>query len=99
MSDDIHIPEARRAEYSALVRLLVEAASPDDAEARRLAEFIATSSMEPGHLWVAMGLESRDELKRLMSTHFRPLYDANDRDMRWKKFFYKRLCGWPGFHG
>lgn len=99
MERDIDIPLERHAEYEALVALLVDAADPTDSEAPRLARFIAARSMEPGHLWRSMGLESRDELKRLMATHFRPLYDANDRDMRWKKFFYKRLCGWPGFHG
>lgn len=93
------IPPSRRAEYDALVRLLGEASDPADAEARELARSIASSALIPGHLWRAMGLGSRDDLRQLMATHFRPLFDANDRDMRWKKFLYKRLCGWPGFHG
>ncbi len=63
-----------------------------------MAEWIARSALEPGHLWRAMGLRSRDEVKRIFRDYFPRLYAANDKDMRWKKFLYKRMCGWSGFN-
>lgn len=33
----------------------------------------------------------------MMRESFPTLYEANTKDMRWKKFLYKRLCGWSGF--
>lgn len=93
------IPEARRAEYDALVDLLCAEAGPDDAEARPLAEWIARASLQDGHLWRSMELPERGDLRRIIERHFPALAEANERDMRWKKFFYKRLCGWPGFEG
>ena len=32
-----------------------------------------------------------------MRESFPALEAANDKDMRWKKFLYKRMCGWSGF--
>ncbi len=93
------IPQERTAEYLALVNLLCSEAAPDDPDARRVAEWIAQASIADGHLWRAMGLAERSELSRLIEHHFPALAEGNDRDMRWKKFFYKRLCGWPGFEG
>ncbi len=93
------IPVERKGEYDALFRLLMEYASPDDAEAPQLAEWIARSAMSPDHLFRSMGLGSRTELRELLEEHFSELAAGNTKDMRWKKYFYKRLCGWPGFHG
>ncbi len=44
-------------------------------------------------------LQDRSELRVLLQTHFPELAAGNTRDMRWKKYLYKRLCGWPGFQG
>lgn len=87
----------RDEERRQLVALLMDSAEVDDEETRRTAEWIARSALEPGHLWRAMGVESRDEVRRIMRERFPSLEAANDRDMRWKKFLYKRLCGWSGF--
>jgi nitrogen fixation protein NifQ len=46
-----------------------------------------------------MGLVNRSELRTLLFTHFPTLAAGNTKDMRWKKYLYKRLCGWPGFDG
>ena len=78
---------------------MLENAAPNDPEAPAVAERIATAALEPGHLWRAMGLTDRADLRELFETHFPALAAGNDRDMRWKKYLYKRLCGWPGFHG
>lgn len=79
--------------------MLMEYADPADAEALAAADVIARGSLLDGHLWRAMQLESRGELRAMMETHFPELAAGNTRDMRWKKYLYKRLCGWPGFHG
>ena len=94
-----HIPASRQSEHDALVRLLMGYADPADADAPAIAEWIARSAMEPEHLWRAMGVSSRAELRALFERHFPALAAENTRDMRWKKFLYKRLCGWSGFEG
>jgi nitrogen fixation protein NifQ len=97
MSDVHDIPADRLDEYQQLLELLMDnSATADDATLVR-AVWIARSALEPGHLWRSMGLESRDELRRILSEFFPALYAANDRDMRWKKFLYRRMCGWSGF--
>ncbi|HET6352418.1 MAG TPA: nitrogen fixation protein NifQ [Coriobacteriia bacterium] len=98
MTDSTDISEAHAAEHQALLALLMESASPDDPDAQRIAEWIATSAMKPGHLWQGMGLSSRAEVREILEAHFAELAAGNTKDMRWKKYFYKRLCGWNGFH-
>lgn len=99
MTEFSEIPTARRSEYDGLVTLLLANAASADHDTRAAAECIARAAIEDGHLWRAMRLESRDELRAIFRVHFPELYEANDRDMRWKKFLYKRLCGWEGFSG
>ncbi len=93
------IPENRRSEYEGIVGLLMESATPDDDGALAAADAIARGSLLDGHLWRAMQLDNRDELRALFEAHFPELAAGNTKDMRWKKYLYKRLCGWPGFHG
>lgn len=90
---------AQGAEYDALVGLLMEAASPEDGEAPGVAAWIARSALMDGHLYKAMGLADRSEVRALMEHHFPAVAAGNDRDMRWKKYLYRRMCGWPGFAG
>jgi nitrogen fixation protein NifQ len=97
MADARDIPDDRMDEYGQLVTLLMDSATVHDEKTRSVAEWIARSALEPGHLWRSMGLQSRGEVRLLMHRHFPPLDAANDKDMRWKKFLYKRMCGWSGF--
>jgi nitrogen fixation protein NifQ len=99
MDTPADIPSERQKEYSALVRLLMESAAPDDPRAAGVADWIARASMQPGHLWRAMELGDRSELRALFETHFPTLAAGNTKDMRWKKYLYKLMCGWPGFEG
>lgn len=77
----------------------MEHAAGDSAESHRIAEWVASSAVQPGHLWRSMGFSDRGELRSLLETHFPTLAAGNTKDMRWKKYFYKRMCGWPGFSG
>ena len=56
------------------------------------ARLIARACMEPEHLWMSLGLENRGQLTAILECHFPALVAKNERDMRWKKFFYKLLC-------
>jgi len=59
---------------------------------RWLATMVARRAMQPEHLWEDLGLRDRSELTRLLLRHFEPLARDNTRNMRWKRFFYRKLC-------
>lgn len=61
-----------------------------------IARLIARRSLVAAHLWVAMGFESRPQLTATIARHFPALAAANDKNMRWKKFFYRELCAREG---
>jgi nitrogen fixation protein NifQ len=63
----------------------------------RLAAMIARRAMRSNHLWQDVGLRGRHELSALMARHFAPLAIRNNRDMKWKKFFYRMICRDEGF--
>jgi len=92
------VPTERQGEYDALVELLLENGSPADEAAAYWAHRIARAALEPTHLFHALDMASRDELSTVMREHFNPLFLGNTKNMRWKKYLYKRLCGWEGFH-
>lgn len=71
--------------------LLAQRSTEGDA-GRWLAAMIARRVMEPNHLWTDLGLRNRGELSRLLNRHFAPLARRNVNNMRWKRFFYRRLC-------
>ncbi|MHB8761577.1 MAG: nitrogen fixation protein NifQ [Coriobacteriia bacterium] len=91
------IPPARRDEFDALLGLLLE--HSEGMEAPVMAKRIALACMGDQHLWRDMRLGGRAELRAIFEVNFPSLAEANDRDMRWKRFLYKRLCGWQGFDG
>lgn len=62
-----------------------------------IASIVVRRSMSPRHLWQDLGLLQRDELTRLMSEWFPALAAANADNMKWKKFFYRKLCELEGF--
>jgi nitrogen fixation protein NifQ len=76
--------------------LLANRSSQGDA-GRWLAAMMARRAMEPNHLWEDLGLRDRSELTRLLERHFRPLAERNDKNMRWKRFFYRAMCESDGF--
>ncbi len=62
-----------------------------------LAAMVARRAMEPNHLWEDLGLRDRTELTRLLERHFAPIASRNEKNMRWKRFFYRSLCEDDGF--
>ncbi|WP_245454040.1 nitrogen fixation protein NifQ [Aquabacter cavernae] len=72
-------------------------ARPGDEAARWLAAIIACRALRPNHLWQDLGLRDRGELNRLLATHFPALAAGNTTNMKWKKYFYRRLCEQEGF--
>lgn len=62
-----------------------------------LAAVLTRRSMSSNHLWQDLGLNTREELGRLMREHFPLLAVRNDKNMKWKKFFFRSLCELEGF--
>lgn len=58
-----------------------------------LADILARRAREPNHLWQDLGLPSRQDLGKLMGRHFPRLVALNTKEMRWKKFLYRQICG------
>lgn len=73
-----------------LVELLEEFRNP--AAPAELSLIIATGCLGGDHLWRDLGLPDRGALSELMQHAYPALKAANDRDMKWKRFFYKQLC-------
>jgi nitrogen fixation protein NifQ len=58
---------------------------------------VARRAMSPRHLWQDLGLLERRELTQLMNDWFPTLAATNTDNMKWKKFFYRKLCELEGF--
>lgn len=63
-----------------------------------IADIVATACGGDDHLWQDLGLSSRDELTRLMWLNFPALARDNTKDMKWKKFLYRRFCSNEGIY-
>ncbi|MGA2192099.1 MAG: nitrogen fixation protein NifQ [Nitrospirota bacterium] len=90
--------DGRQEEFEDLLGLLLDNVSGPDAETDMVARWMAVSCLGENHLWQDMGLPHRGALSSLMETYFKPLFDMNVKDMKWKKFFYKQICERGGFH-
>jgi nitrogen fixation protein NifQ len=80
-----------------LVDLLRQAATSGALASEWLAPMIARRAQRPDHLWQDLGLHARTELSALMNRHFRVLAARNTRDMKWKKYLYRTICGDTGY--
>ncbi len=63
-----------------------------------MADILVAGCMGDDHLWQDLGLWSRQDLSALIETNFPVLKARNDRDMKWKRFFYKQLCNQEGVY-
>jgi nitrogen fixation protein NifQ len=79
-------------EEQSLRTLLQRSRSTSGPFSSLLAAIVARRAMQPNHLWQDLGLSNRTELSALMQRHFAPLALRNQRDMKWKKFFYRMIC-------
>ncbi|MER9007213.1 nitrogen fixation protein NifQ [Mesorhizobium sp. M0862] len=77
--------------------LLLAHARPDDKASARFAKIIARRAMRNDHLWQDLSLFSRSDLGRLLASHFPTLAAGNTQNMKWKKYFYRKLCEAEGF--
>lgn len=80
----------RRDECEELIALLEDYRQPGVPP--QLSRIIATACLGGDHLWRDLGLPDRAALSELMHHAYPPLKALNDRDMKWKRFFYKQLC-------
>ena len=92
-----NVPSARVDEYEDILGLLLDHRSRMGQATEAVARWVAESCLGGNHLWQDMGLPSRNELSGLLACHFRPLFEKNTDDMKWKKFFYKQICEREGF--
>ncbi len=90
--------EARKDEFEDLVRLLLSHRNDSGTETDWVAHIVAYACLGENHLWQDMRLNNRKELSDLLKRHFKPLFDKNTHDMKWKKFFYKQLCEMEGIY-
>ena len=72
--------------------LLLGGRRGEDPSEAWLAAIVAAGCLGGEHLWRDLGLSSRAQLGELLRTNFPGVALRNDRDMKWKKFFYKQLC-------
>ena len=82
----------RLPEWQDLVTLLCDYRAGEDESELWIAQIIAAACLGCDHLWQDLGLWSRNELSELLRLNFPALAGLNDKDMKWKKFLYKRLC-------
>ena len=82
----------REDEWQELVDLLLAHAKDTALETKCLAKILAAGCMGSHHLWQDLGLPDRKSLSDLISYAFPALALKNNKNMRWKKFFYRQLC-------
>lgn len=56
------------------------------------AKMLAVASLGEDHLWQDLGVTGRFDVSYILKTYFTELFRKNNKDMKWKKFFYKQLC-------
>ncbi|MDC8756321.1 nitrogen fixation protein NifQ [Janthinobacterium fluminis] len=81
---------------------LLRANRSADADAVRvdwLAHALATASLGSRHLWQDLGLSGREAVSALLRRHFRPLYERNTANLKWKRFLFAELGAAQGKPG
>lgn len=89
---------SRQPERDDLIQLMLMHSKIKNRESEWIAEIIATGCMGSHHLWQDLGLWNRVDLTNLITNNFPSLAIKNDRNMKWKKFFYKQLCNQEGIY-
>lgn len=82
----------RADEVDELSTLFLTHAIDESEETKWMAKILVAGCMGGNHLWQDMGFWSRKDLSKMIQDNFPDLAAKNDKDMKWKKFFYKQLC-------
>jgi nitrogen fixation protein NifQ len=88
--------EMRCDEWGDVRDLLLNGRRGEDASEIWLAAIVAAGCLGGDHLWRDLGLATRADLGQLLRHNFPGIALRNDRDMKWKKFFYRQLCETQG---
>ncbi|RCU52555.1 MULTISPECIES: nitrogen fixation protein NifQ [Corallincola] len=87
---------SRLEERNQLAQLLLAHADEAIPGAEVIALVVASACLDKAHLWRALGMTSREQLRYLLEHNFPQLAANNTEDMRWKKYFYRCLCQGEG---
>lgn len=91
------LPE-RGAEIGGLRHILLRHRAGRSRSERWIAELVCAGCLGGDHLWSDLGLMARAQLSELMRFNFPRLALQNTKNMRWKKFLYKKLCDEEGLY-
>ena len=96
--DDVRetLLQLRFDEWNEIKELLLQYRTVENTESEWLSKIIAAACLGSNHLWKDLGLNNRDKLSRLLSENFNELFIKNNKNMKWKRFFYKQLCEQEG---
>ncbi len=70
------------------ILILLQAHANDEYAKNELSALIAKTSLQMGHLYSDLGLESRKEMGEFMCKNFTSLAKLKPEDKRWKKYLY-----------
>lgn len=84
-------------EETQLLSLLERFRIDDTQPGEWVAKIVTRRAMSPRHLWQDLGLVNRGELTLLIARWFPQLAVDNVGNMKWKKFFYRKICELEGF--
>lgn len=59
---------------------------------------VTAACMGSNHLWQDLGFWNREQLSKMIQVNFPVLAEKNNKNMKWKKFLYKRLCEEEGIY-
>lgn len=82
----------RQSERDALITLLKRHHAQKVPFSEQAAVIVATACLNPSHLWKSLGFNIRKELSEWLTINFPHLAENNTQNMRWKRFFYLKLC-------
>lgn len=94
----LELRDDRLEEVEELVQLMLIDKAGESPSEVWMGYVVATGCMAPDHLWQDLGLWSRKDLTALMRRNFPALAALNVKDMKWKKFLYKKLCESEGIY-
>lgn len=87
-----HLLAMRLEERDSLTALLTQHQARQSLLTHCAAIMVATACLNPLHLWQSLGFAKRADLGLWLALNFPKLTASNTKGMRWKRFFYLKLC-------